>query len=90
MGDKQAPLITGSQSSDGRKLGRSGDDANVRPRTCSAVAIRAFPFGGADPGAAPFDDGVLTDSVEGFLEEAFEHLRHQYVSEGTPPSIGSR
>lgn len=50
----------------------------------------AAQFGGADPTAEPFDGDVLSESGEGFLNEAFAYLRRQYAGTGTPPAIGDR
>lgn len=90
LGDGAAALIRGHGAV---TVGESVAAAVTRMYVLERAARLQFvaaQFGGADRDADPFDGDVLAESGEGFLEEAFEYLRRQYVGDASPPAIGIR
>lgn len=90
LGDGMAVLIRGhGVVTVGGSVGAATTRMYVLERATRLQYVAAQ-FGGADPSAGAFDGGVLAESGESFLEEAFEYLRRQYAGDGTPPAIGDR
>lgn len=90
LGDASAVLIRGHGAV---TVGRSVAAATTRMYVLERAARLQYvadQFGGPDPSADRFDGDVLSESGEGFLEEAFAYLRRQYAGDGRPPAIGSR